>query len=511
MAVTVEPRPAYAERSRAREGAGVDLLRLPLLGRLLRWRRIRLVLQVPLFLLAAVLVLHGLYGPDLSPKNLATVVTWVHYRGILVLVLLVAGNFFCMACPFLLPRELARRLFRPVWVWPRWLRNKWLAVVLLVLILFAYELFGLWGTPFWTAVLILGYFAAALVVDALFKHGSFCKWVCPIGQFNFLASTMSPLEIKVRDHEVCAGCRTKDCIRGTPAESRPLARVSGFDGEGKGRLALPVVAQRGCELALFQPMKVGNLDCTFCLDCVHACPHDNIGLVGRLPGSELWAETPRSGVGRPLERKDLAALVLVFTFGALLNAFGMVSPVYAVQAWLSRVLGTTNRAPILALLFTAGLVVEPVVLLGLAAWWTRRATGTRQGLLPLATRYAFSLVPLGFGIWVAHYAFHFLTGFLTVVPVAQSALEDLGRPLLGEPNWRLGGLRAAVVYPMELGFLALGLVGSWIVAVRLARQDQPRSPWRAWLPWVLLHALLFASAVWLLTQPMEMRGTFLGG
>src|SRR6266487_2132080 len=94
--------------------AGFDLLRLPLVGRFVRWRHARLTLQMPLFALAVVLVLHGLFGPELAPKNLATLLTWVHYRGLLVLVLLVAGNFFCLACPFLLPRELARRLFRPV-------------------------------------------------------------------------------------------------------------------------------------------------------------------------------------------------------------------------------------------------------------------------------------------------------------------------------------------------------------------------------------------------------------
>ena len=45
-----------------------------------------------------------------------------------------------------------------------------------------------------------------------------------------------------------------------------------------------IVLQRGCELALFQPRKIGNLDCTFCLDCVHACPHDNVGIGCRVPG-----------------------------------------------------------------------------------------------------------------------------------------------------------------------------------------------------------------------------------
>jgi ferredoxin len=388
--------------------------------------------------------------------------------------------------------------------WPRFLRNKWLAIGLFVVILFAYELFALWGEPRLTACIIIGYFAGAVLVDSLFKHASFCKWVCPIGQFNFVASLMSPTEVRVRDPEVCANCRTKDCIRGTPEAAHPVP-------EAPGRVSLPTVSRRGCELALFQPLKVGNMDCTFCLDCVHACPHDNIGLVSRLPGAELWTDTPRSGVGRFGDRRDLAALVIVFTFGGLLNAFGMVRPVYALQAWLSRVLGTTERAPILGLLFLVGLVIVPAVMLGLAAWLARRLRGMRQSLLDIATRYSYTLVPLGFGMWLAHYAFHFFTGLLTAIPVFQNAFVDLGWPVLGAPDWSLGGLRTGAVYPLELGFLGLGLVGSVIVTLRLARQDQVRQPWRASLPWIALQGVLWAVAVWLLSQPMEMRGTFLGG
>src|SRR5262249_49613423 len=156
----------------------------------------------------------------------------------------------------------------------------------------------LWQSPAGTAALILGYFGVAFVVDATFKHASFCKWVCPIGQFNFVASTLSPLEVRVRDHAVCAGCKTKDCIKGTPVPTEPTQ---------ERRHALPVI-RRGCELALFVPRKVGNLDCTFCMDCVGACPHDNIGVVARLPGSELYAEQSRSGVGEPHRRRDWAAL-----------------------------------------------------------------------------------------------------------------------------------------------------------------------------------------------------------
>src|SRR5262249_4908729 len=233
-------------------------------------------LQIPLLILSVVMILHGLFGPSLAPKNLATVLTWVHFRGALVLVIVAAGNFFCLACPFMLVRNAARKFLRPLINWPQALRNKWMAVALFAGVLFVYELFDLWASPWWTAWLIVGYFAAVLVVDGVFKHASFCKFVCPIGQFNFIASTLSPLEVQVRDRGVCDRCATKDCIRGTRASSpSPAAAASQL-----------VVIQRGCELALFQPMKVGNMDCTFCLDCVHACPHDNVGVTRRVPGEE---------------------------------------------------------------------------------------------------------------------------------------------------------------------------------------------------------------------------------
>jgi ferredoxin len=462
---------------------------VPVLGRFLRWRHSRTAMQIPVFAVAVAMIVHGLFGPQLAFRNLASLLTWVHYRGLLVIVLLGAGNLFCMACPFMLPREIARRFLKPALHWPRRLRSKWIAIALFVLVLFAYELFDLWSSPWWTAWLILGYFLAALIVDGVFKKASFCKWVCPIGQFNFVASTLSPLEVKVRDTDVCASCTTLDCIVGTR------------DPENRG-----VVRQRGCELALFQPRKVGNMDCTFCLDCVHACPHENVALATRLPASELWTDPRRSGIGFFSQRKDLAALVLVFTFGALLNAFGMVSPVYALESWLGARMGTAREAPALGTIFLLLLVAEPLLLLGLAAWLTRKAAGTREPLLPLATRFAYALVPLGTGIWLAHYSFHLFTGLLTFIPVTQSALADAGLPLLGPPLWSLRGIPPGFVHPLELGFLALGLLGSLLVAWRIAEREVPGRAVPAFLPWAGLCLLLWESAIWLLAQPMDMRG-----
>jgi polyferredoxin len=473
----------------------VDLLRLPLLGSFLQWRHARLALQLPLLVLASVVVLHGLLGPQLAPRNLSTVLTSIHWRGLLIVALMAIGNLFCTACPMMLVRDTGRRLYHPARRWPRWLRGKWLAIVLLVVVLFAYELFDLWSLPRATAWLVLGYFGLALIVDVVFAGASFCKYLCPIGQFNFVASTMSPTELRVRDVSTCRACRTADCIKGH-YDAQPARLV-----------------QRGCELGLFLPVKVGNLDCTMCLDCVHACPNDNIALTTRTPGSELLEARRRSGLGRLVQRTDLAVLAVVFTFAALVNAFAMTSPASAAERQLAAVLHVRSEAPLLGAIFLVALGLAPAVLLAAAAVITRGLAGDeRSSLRQTIAPYAFALVPIGFGVWLAHYGFHLLTGGATVVPVAQSAAIDaFGRALLGEPLWRWVGMQPGTVFPIQLGFVLLGAAGSFGLVHATSLRDHPSAPTRASIPWLALVALITTTALWILSQPMEMRAvSFIG-
>ncbi len=503
----------------------MDLLTWPVLGRFLKWRHARTTMQIPLLLIAALIIFDGLVGPQLAPKNLATVGVWLHYRGLVVLALLLAGNLFCMACPFMLPRQAARWLRERLGgglPQPRWLRAKWLAVGLVMLFFFCYEAFSLWATPWWTAWIALGYFVVAFAVDAVFRGATFCKAICPLGQFNFFGSLVSPLEIKVREQAVCQGCRTKDCItagnlgksaigRGqalTSADSSELPRSSAF-------IRVQSSAARGCELALFQPRKVGNMDCTFCLDCVHACPYDNIGLIGRTPTAELWRDPFRSGIGRFSQRPDLAALVVILTFGAFLNAFAMIRPVYALKEGLARWLNTASPLPGLILLFLLGLVALPAVALTVAAAASRALSGLKeQRLSANMLRYVYALTPLGFSMWLAHYTFHFLTGGLTIVPVAQSFLADV-ELYAGQPQWGLGPLVPyGWLFPIEAVMLYLGAFGSIIVAFQIAVAQSAglRCGSRhilAAAPWMVLILALLALGLWIMVQPMEMRGTMM--
>jgi hypothetical protein len=418
--------------------------------------------------------------------NLAGVLPWIHWRGLLILSLLAAGNFFCMACPFLVPRTLARRWLPTGRSWPRGLRSKWLAVALLALFLWAYEAFSLWDSPWWTAWLAVSYFALAFVTDGFFRGAAFCKYLCPIGQFNFVQSLVSPLEVKVRDPEVCAVCGTKDCIR--------------------GRDGIP-----GCELHLFQPRKAGNMDCTFCLDCIHACPHDNIGIPARPPGSDLWHDTRRSDVGPLSKRPDLAVLVVVIVFGAFTNAAGMVGPVLAWRNWLGSFLGQYSTLLVTSLFYLLGLLVLPMLAVGSAAVLSRRWSQLTASWFEVAMRYSYALVPLGFSMWLAHYSFHFFTSYATVVPAAQRFALDFGWSVLGQPHWVAACCRpvAAWLPRLEIVFLDLGLLLSLYTGYRITLAHSPRLSQALWAlaPWTLLMTLLFALGIWLVCQPMQMRGT----
>ena len=263
------------------------------------------MLQTVLLAIAALIVVDGLTGTQVAPLNLAGVVPWIHWRGMVVLTLLAAGNLFCMACPFTLPRAIARCWISPAWEWPVWLRSKWLAVALLLVFFWAYELTDLWNSPWWTAWIVIGYFVAAFSVDMLFRDASFCKYVCPIGQFQFVQSLVSPWQVRTR------------------TERLYIVPYQGMYSRRGG--------ERGCEMHLFAPRKAGNLDCTFCLDCVQACPVSNIGVLATMPGTEIVGKQAQDSTDDFGRRPDIAALLLLMLFALCDNAGGMIAPVVAAE------------------------------------------------------------------------------------------------------------------------------------------------------------------------------------
>jgi hypothetical protein len=176
--------------------------------------------------------------------------------------------------------------------------------------------------------------------------------------------------------------------------------------------------------------------------------------------------------------------------------------------WMSAALGGASEAIALSLLFVAGLLLLPGALVMIAAAASHRGMPAARTRTDVARRFVIGLVPFGLGVWVAHYGFHLLVGALVVVPVTQSAVIDwIGAPLLGAPRWTWAGLRPGAALPWQLGFTLLGGFGSLASLLAIADRTRTDRPFRAAAPWLALLAVLVAAAVWVMLQPMEMRGT----
>ncbi|MBV7329303.1 FesM [Chloroflexi bacterium TSY] len=492
-----------------------DLLRIPLLGHFLKWKHSRTALQILLLIIAAAIIIDGFLGTQLAAKNVATVSAWVHYRGLVVLALLLVGNLFCAACPFILPRRLAKWLGRPTQRWPSFLRNKWFALVGLLGIFFAYELFNLWNSPWLTAWVAVAYFALAFVLEAFFTRSSFCKYVCPLGSFNFLYSTLSPTQIASRDLQTCHECVGKECVNGVTKaeiqlEEKPLKNTRDDSEQNQSRAGHnSKVIQDGCQLELFVPTIQSNMDCTFCLDCVKACPHDNVALIARLPGNELFRQTWR-------HRIDLAFLAILTAYIGLVNAFAMTPPVYEIELGLADLLNTQNEAIVLGIVFFEGAIMIPLLLVYGAAWLGRRLSGSRETLNRIIIRHAYSFVPMGFAIWFSHYMFHFLIGPMTIIPAVQTFFQrTLSWPLFGPANWRLASLFVLPINTLQL-IQTVAVYGGLLAAIALTLQaarkthKNRRNALLEALPWIVVLVLLAIAGGATFLLPMEMRGNVFG-
>jgi cytochrome c oxidase assembly factor CtaG/polyferredoxin len=461
----------------------LDLLRVPAIGTLLRARYGRQSLQAISLLLMCVVIADGFVGHPMTAMNLAGVLPWNVLRALGVLALLFVGNLFCMACPFTLPRELGRRFGWARLRWPQWLRVKWIGIGLMLAFFCGYERFALWNNPARTAWLLVAYVGAAFLVDTFFRGASFCKYVCPIGQFNFVGSLISPTTLQVRSASTCNTCVTRDCIRGN-------------------------TQQRGCELELYLPEKHSNADCTLCMDCVKACPHDNIGIVTRSMTQDALGSEPTSSLGRLHRRMDVAAAALVLVLAGFANAAAMVGPGGEFLAAAGR------RVPWLAtgLGSFAGVVVAALVAMGVV-WLVSQAGRGESSQREAFGRGALALVPLGMGMWAAHLLFHLLMAAPASLPLVQQTGLDFGLRSLGVPHWGAGAnvLQANGLLQLQLLFLDGGLLLSlymvWrtVVGARVARRLLTIAPL------ALLTVALYAFGFWVLLQPMQMRGVMMGG
>jgi ferredoxin len=246
------------------------------------------------------------------------------------------------------------------------------------------------------------------------------------------------------------------------------------------------------------------MDCTYCFNCVRACPYDNVALRLREPGRELVKDPWRTRGGATV----LLFGVLLAVWGVM-NALAMIGPFQALADAAGTILGTHRRWVLILVLYLVASVVG-VALTGAFALLADLAGGAPPRPRRAFRRWGYVAVALGFGFWTAHYLFHFLTGGAGAVPVAEHFLDRFGAGLA--PNWGLDRLvPMSWLFPIQAVVTALYAVLAMVTALRIGLRDFGRRGAVAMWP-MLLFALLFAAVqVLVLSQPMQMRGTMMMG
>ncbi|HEY5729761.1 MAG TPA: 4Fe-4S binding protein [Anaerolineales bacterium] len=441
--------------------AKIELTRFPFIKNTLKSRYPQLAVFIVMLVGYIFAILAGPIGTPVGSRNFSIVFVWIVWWAILILVAVpFFGRGWCAVCPIPLPGEWLQRgaMLAPPDKRPKWLnlrvpkmfRNIWLQnISFLLLALFSSVLLT---TPNITGIVLAAMLFAAVGLSTIFERRAFCRYLCPVGGFIGLYSQAAPIELRIKDKQVCVKCEGKPC----------------YNGSSQGY---------GCPWDVFPGGFTKNTYCGLCMECIRTCPHNNIAINLRPFSADLV---------KPSTRMDEAFKAFIMLGSAMLYAGVLLGPWGALKdaaynvgsgAWF------VYASVFLAIIFG---VLPGLFSLGIYQ---------RKYSIPfkrLFASFSTALIPLGLMFWVAFSLSFVLTN-------ASYILASISDPLgLG---WNLFGTANTAWQPMLTSILApaqtLALVGGLIWSARTAQKaanETCTSP----MPVIIYCFILTLVMLWLL-------------
>jgi polyferredoxin len=439
----------------------LELTRIPYLKTALKSRYPQLAVFIVMLVGYIFAILAGLIGTPEGSHNFSIVFVWIAWWAILILVAVpVFGRGWCAVCPIPLPGEWLQRGAiltppdkRPKWLnrrWPRALRNIWLQnISFLLLALFSSVLLT---TPNITGVVLAAMLFAALGLSIVFERRSFCRYLCPVGGFIGLYSQTAPLELRIKDKQICATCEGKPCYNGSAA---------GY----------------GCPWDVFPGGLTKNSYCGLCMECIRTCPHDNIAVNARPFSADL---------AKPSARMDEAFKAFIMLGSAMIYAGVLLGP-WGILKDAAYHVGTSAwfvyAAVFLAIIFA---VMPSLFSLCVTRFENLNSFKKRFAILSTA------LIPLGLMFWVA-FSLSFVLTNASYILASLSDPLGLGWNLFGTANTAWQPMLTSVLAPGQTLALVGGLVWSARTAQKAARETRV-SP----IPAVVYCFIFTLVMLWLL-------------
>ena len=432
------------------EGPAPNLLDKPIIGKVLRSRWFLTLLIAPTLLIFTFIVVAGLVGEQ-NTGNPSVLLTWILWWPAVIFTFFILGRIWCAICPFGFLGDMAQKFYSLKLKVPSFLRNMWWRLGLFVGLTWATTLWTLDRWPKGTAWLALGETIGAIVLAVIFEKRAFCRFVCPVGGVFGLYSMTAPVKLGVKDSNIChEDCSRKNC----------------YDA---------------CAWFQFPATVDRNTECNLCLDCVRACPYDNLTLHAQPFGTDLMQHQPRR------QSLDEATAIAVVLGIALLQTMVMLNNWPDWQAKLGAWLHLEPGRLLFTLTYVTMGVIAPVLSVALISCLSLSWGDARSDFFRALRTYAYCFLPLGLALHAAH-NFHHLFGEGSAMwsGLKRSLGGYLGQAAAAAPEVAAGP-SPNTLFIMQWVALLAGLYLAFRVGITLVRRNgfPPQRAFRAALPLIV--------------------------
>jgi hypothetical protein len=464
---------------------GTDLLEIGLFKRIGDSRTLRPLLLLISLAAFVVLITAGLFGTPVGNRNASIVLIWILWFAALMIILIpLGGRIWCLACPIpSLSEWISRgaivtksdRILNLGLKWPKRLDNIWMQnFAFLGVAIFSPLILT---RPKATAYALLLFIFFALILDLSFKKSKagrmFCRYLCPIGGFLGVYSSLGAIEVRSRDKSICKTCHLKTCMKGNER---------GY----------------GCPWLIYPGGLEKNAYCGLCLECIKSCAYSNMTVQTRLSGKDLLNQPRLDEAFKGFIMLGSAGVYSAAYFGWWNGLKEIIN--FSDDIILAAAIRWDRVTVFAALLMGITLVALPAVHMGVA-WFTKIISKDEE--LPLRNifiEYAYFAVPLGFMAWIG-----FVAGMLMINGsyIFSSLSDPLGY------GWNIFGtagylwtpyFTGLVPYVQLASILAGGIISSAVIYSASKKHFKDRA-FLTSLPFALEIAVLMALMVVLNVMP----------
>src|SRR5512134_1928479 len=441
--------------------AKIDLARNPFIKSALNSRYPQLAVFIVMLAGYIFAIMAGLIGTPVGSHNFSIVFVWIAWWAILILVAVpFFGRGWCAVCPIPLPGEWLQRGGvltppdkKPKWLnrrWPKALRNIWLQnISFLLLALFSSVLLT---TPNITGIVLATMLFAAIGLSTIFERRAFCRYLCPVGGFIGLYSQTAPIELRIKDKQICVTCEGKPCYNGSQA---------GY----------------GCPWDVFPGGLTKNTYCGLCMECIRTCPYDNIAVNLRPFSADL---------AKPSTRMDEAFKAFIMLGSSMIYAGVLLGPWGALKDAAYNV-GTTGWA-LYVIVFLAIIFIVMPSLFALCLTRFENLNIFKKRFATLST----ALIPLGLMFWVA-FSLSFVLTNASYILASLSDPLGFGWNLFGTANTPWQPMLTSILAPAQTLTLVGGLMWSARTAQKAASEIKTSS-----MPVIVFCLITTLAMLWLL-------------